>query len=51
MSFDIWVVLGISAIFTALLLISGKITRPVGVVFIGGYLFYNVYIYTLYIGA
>lgn len=47
-SFDMWFMLGVSAVFAALLMAFGKIARPVGALFLLGYLAYNIYIYALY---
>ena len=49
--FDIWVVLAVSAIFSALLLFYNKITRPIGIVFVSAYILYNIYIYAIYIAG
>ena len=46
---DMWVMFGVSAFFSALLLIFGKINRPVGVLFLIGYVFYIGLIYALYL--
>lgn len=45
---DIWVVLGVSVLFTALLLSYQKVTRPIGVIFTMGYIAYIGTIYALY---
>jgi len=50
-NFDMWFVLGVSAVFAALLMMFGKITRPVGAVFLLGYFAYNIYIYALHIAV
>jgi Ca2+/Na+ antiporter len=50
-SFDMWVMFGVSALFSALLLIFGKISRPVGISFLIGYVFYIGLIYARYLSA
>jgi len=50
-TFDIWVALGVCVLFTALMMIFGKINRLIGWIFIAGYTAYIAYIYTLYLGA
>ena len=47
--FDIWVVVAVSVVFALLLLFYNKITKPIGIVFMGSYMLYNVYIYLLYL--
>lgn len=47
-NFDIWFMLCVSAIFAALLMVMGKISRPIGALFLLAYLGYNVYIYALH---
>ncbi len=48
-AFDIWLVLIVSLIFALLLVFYNKITRPVGIVFFGAYVVYNIYIYAIYL--
>ncbi len=50
-NFDVWLVLAVSLIFTLLLIFYKKITRPIGLVFFSGYIAYNIYIYTIYMGS
>lgn len=45
--FDIWFVLGISTLFTLILLFYNKITRPIGMLFLTCYIGYNIYIYLM----
>ena len=47
---DMWVMFGVSALFSALLLMFGKINRPMGILFLIGYVFYIGLIYALYLG-
>ena len=49
--FDIYVMGLSSLLFAALIFAFGKIMRPVGIVFCGVYLVYNIYIYAIYIGT
>jgi len=49
--FDIWLVLAVSLVFSALLFFFGKIHRPVGMAFMVGYIAYNIYIYAIYIAS
>ncbi len=49
--FDIWVALGVSVLFTVLMIIFGRINRVAGWLFFAGYIAYIVYIYALYLGA
>lgn len=46
-SFDIWIVVLVSLIFSLLLIFYNKITKPIGIVFLASYIVYNIYIYTL----
>lgn len=48
-SFDIWVMLGVSVLFSALLLVFKKINKPMGIVLVAGYVFYIGTIYALYL--
>lgn len=43
--FDMWVAAGVSAFFTVLLLLYKKVTRPLGYLFLAGYVFYMVATY------
>ncbi len=49
LTLDIWVMFGVSLLFVALLLIYKKITKPIGVIFVAGYVFYIGLIYALYL--
>ena len=49
LSIDIWVMLGITILFSALLLIYKKINKVIGTVFVIGYIFYIGLIYALYL--
>lgn len=49
LTLDIWVMLGVSALFSVLLLTIKKINKPVGIVFVTGYVFYIGLIYALYL--
>ncbi len=46
---DMWIMFGVSALFSILLLVYKKITKPIGVVFVAGYVFYIGLIYALYL--
>ena len=46
---DIWVMFGVSVLFSLLLLFYKKINKPIGVVFVAGYVFYIGLIYALYL--
>lgn len=50
-TFDIWLALIVAVIFTALLLIRGKIGKLVGGFFLLSYLVYNIYIYAIYVST
>lgn len=47
-SFDIWLTLAVSVLFAGILLIRKKIGKPVGIIFLSGYLIYNIFIYAIY---
>ncbi|MEM6812332.1 MAG: calcium/sodium antiporter [Pseudomonadota bacterium] len=49
LSLDIWVMLGVAVIFSAILLLFRKINKYTGFVFVGGYVFYIGLIYALYL--
>ena len=49
LTLDIWVMLGVSALFSLILLTYKKITMPIGAVFAAGYIFYIALIYALYL--
>lgn len=49
--FDIWIMLAVSLIFTALVLGYKKINRPIGLVFLGAYVIYTIYIYAINFNA
>lgn len=46
---DVWVMLGVAVLFSAILLLMKKITRVTGAVFVTGYVFYIGLIYALYL--
>ncbi len=46
---DIWVMLGVAIILSALLLVFKKINKPMGIIFVAGYVFYIGLIYALYL--
>lgn len=48
-SLDMWVMFGVSALFSVLLLVYGKINRLIGMSFLIGYIFYIGTIYALYL--
>ncbi len=48
-NFDIWVAAAVSIIFAGLLFMRKKITKPVGYLFMAGYVMYNIYIYMIYV--
>lgn len=48
-SLDIWIMFAVSVLFSALLLLFRKINKPVGVVFVTGYILYIGLIYALYL--
>ena len=48
-SFDIWVMFGVTVFFAAILLFVKKITKPMGILFVTGYVFYIGLIYALYL--
>lgn len=45
--FDVWFMLFVSVVFAALVLGYKKITKPIGIVFIGAYALYTIYIYAI----
>lgn len=49
LTLDVWVMLGVSVLFAAILLVFKKINRPIGAVFVLGYVFYIGLIYALYL--
>ncbi len=49
LTLDIWVMLGVSALFSVILMTYKKITMPIGAVFTIGYVFYIALIYALYL--
>jgi cation:H+ antiporter len=49
LSLDIWVMLGVTVLFSAILLIFKKINKPIGAIFVAGYIFYIALIYALYL--
>ncbi len=48
-SLDIWIMLGVTVLFSVLLLTYKKINKAIGVVFVTGYVFYIGLIYALYL--
>ncbi|MCI5059664.1 MAG: calcium/sodium antiporter [Alphaproteobacteria bacterium] len=48
-SLDIWVMFGVAVLFSGLLLFVRKINKPVGMIFVAGYIFYIGLIYALYL--
>lgn len=50
LTLDIWVMLGVSVLFSVLLLTVKKINKPMGILFVSGYVFYIGLIYALYLG-
>lgn len=46
---DIWIMLGVSVLFSAFLLIFKRINKVIGMVFVTGYVFYIGLIYALYL--
>lgn len=51
LNFDIWIMLSVSACLALILLLFGKINRITGGLFFLSYIFYNVYIYVVNLGA
>jgi len=49
LTLDIWVMLGVAIIFSAILMTYKKINKPIGVIFVGAYIFYIGLIYALYL--
>ncbi len=49
LEFDIWIMALVSIIFAALIFITGKITKVLGIGFVAAYVVYNVYIYAIYV--
>lgn len=49
LTLDIWVMLGVAVLFSAILLLYKKINKPIGVIFVAGYIFYIGLIYALYL--
>lgn len=48
-SLDMWVMFGVTILFSAILLIFKKINKPVGILFVAGYVLYIGLIYALYL--
>lgn len=48
-SLDMWVMFGVSLLFSLILLFYKKITKPIGAVFVAGYMCYIGLIYALYL--
>ena len=46
-NFDIWFMLAVSVVFTAIVFGYRKINKPIGIVFVGGYVVYTAYIYMM----
>lgn len=49
LSLDVWVMLGITVLFSAILLLFKQVTRVTGFFFLVGYVFYIALIYALYL--
>ncbi|HPD83615.1 MAG TPA: calcium/sodium antiporter [Alphaproteobacteria bacterium] len=49
LTLDIWVMLGVSVLFSIILLMYKKVNRPIGFIFVLGYLLYIGLIYALYL--
>jgi len=49
LTLDIWVMLGVSVLFSLLLLFFKKINKAIGIVFVSAYVFYIALIYALYL--
>ena len=49
LSLDMWVMFGVAALFSAILLVFKKINKPIGFLFVAGYVFYIGLIYALYL--
>lgn len=49
LSLDIWVMFGVSALFSLILLFYKKINKSIGTIFVAGYIFYIGLIYALYL--
>lgn len=49
-NFDIWVVLGVSVLLTAIMLIFKTINRPIGIGFLAAYVLYIGGLYAIYLG-
>jgi len=49
--FDVWVALVVAIIFSALLVLFGKITKVTGILFVLTYVAYNIYIYAANMGT
>lgn len=48
-NFDVWVTLGVSALFGVILLARKSIGRYIGGALFAGYILYNIYIYAIYV--
>lgn len=48
-SLDMWVMFGVTALLSAILLTFKKINKPIGILFLAGYVFYIGLIYALYL--
>lgn len=49
LTLDIWVMIGVAIIFSLILLTYRKINKPIGVIFVGAYIFYIGLMYALYL--
>lgn len=49
LTLDIWVMLGVAIIFSLILMTYKKINKPIGIIFVGAYIFYIGLIYALYL--
>ena len=51
LEFDIWLMIAVSVLFTILLLTYKQVNKAIGGVFVGAYIVYNVYIYSIYFAS
>ncbi len=49
LTLDIWVMIGVAVIFSFILMTYKKINKPIGVLFVGAYVFYIGLMYALYL--
>ncbi|MBI1300711.1 MAG: calcium/sodium antiporter [Alphaproteobacteria bacterium] len=50
LDFDVWVTFGVSLLLSVILFFSGKITRPIGILFFIAYIGYNILIFVMNTG-